>query len=101
VRDLDEEARARFAARAIASPGRLATDVLRLTDERRYEVPATAICPEYTPEQLRAWIDAGEPAVQEFAKIREVDYVDLPTGHWPQFTAPKRLTAAIAAAAQA
>ena len=28
----------------------------------------------------------------------EVDYVDLPTGHWPQFTRPAELGAAILAA---
>jgi hypothetical protein len=27
-----------------------------------------------------------------------VDYVDLPTGHWPQFTKPAELGAAILAA---
>ena len=100
VQDLDEQTRKRFVERAIPSPGRLATDELHLTDERRYEVPATAICPEYTPEQLRAWIADGEPPVQEFAKIREVDYVDLPTGHWPQLTNPRALAEAIAAAAE-
>jgi len=100
VQDLDEQTRKRFVERAIPSPGRLATDELHLTDERRYEVPATAICPEYTPEQLRAWIADGEPPVQEFARIREVDYVDLPTGHWPQLTNPRALAEAIAAAAE-
>ena len=99
VRDLDEELRAQFRERAIPSPGRLATDQLRLTDERRYDVPATAICPEYTADQLRAWIADGEAPVQEFTRIREVDYVDLPTGHWPQFTRPKELAEAIASAA--
>jgi len=100
VQDLDEQARARFVEHAIPSPGRLATDQLHLSDERRYEVPATAICPEYTPEQLRAWIADGEPPVQEFARIREVDYVDLPTGHWPQLTNPRALAEVIAAAAE-
>ena len=100
VQDLDEQTRKRFVERAIPSPGRLATDELHLTDERRYEVPATAICPEYTPEQLRAWIADGEPPVQEFARIREVDYVDLPTGHWPQLTNPRALAEVIAAAAE-
>ena len=100
VQDLDEQTRKRFVERAIPSPGRLATDELHLTDERRYEVPATAICPEYTPDQLRAWIADGEPSVQEFARIREVDYVDLPTGHWPQLTNPRALAEAIAAAAE-
>jgi hypothetical protein len=23
--------------------------------------------------------------------VRDVDYIDLPTGHWPQFTRPKEL----------
>jgi hypothetical protein len=100
VRDLDDEARERFSERAIPSPGCLATDQLRLSDERRYDVPATAVCPEYTPDQLRAWINDGEPPVQEFTKIREVDYVDLPTGHWPQLTSPKEPAEAIAAAAE-
>lgn len=98
VRDLDEQTRAAFAERAIPSPGRLATDTLHLTDERRYDVPATAICPEYTPEQLQAWIKDGEPPVQEFARIRQVDYVDLDTGHWPQLTRPKELAEAIVTA---
>ena len=100
VRDLDDEARERFSERAIPSPGCLATDQLRLSDERRYDVPATAVCPEYTPDQLRAWINDGEPPVQEFTKIREVDYVGLPTGHWPQLTSPKEFAEAIAAAAE-
>jgi pimeloyl-ACP methyl ester carboxylesterase len=34
--------------------------------------------------------------VAELARIRDVEYVDLPTGHWPQFTRPADLAAAIA-----
>jgi hypothetical protein len=33
--------------------------------------------------------------VSELAKIHNVDYVDLPTGHWPQFTRPEELGRAI------
>ena len=40
-----------------------------------------------------------EEAVQEFTKIRTVDYVDLPTGHWPQFSRPEQLAEAIVRAA--
>jgi hypothetical protein len=36
--------------------------------------------------------------VQELAKIRDVEYVDLPTGHWPQFTRPEDLARAVVAA---
>jgi hypothetical protein len=37
----------------------------------------------------------GEDALQELAKVRTVDYIDLPTGHWPQFTRPVELGRAI------
>jgi hypothetical protein len=28
-------------------------------------------------------------ALRELAKVRDVGYIDLPTGHWPQFTTPE------------
>jgi molybdopterin-guanine dinucleotide biosynthesis protein A len=55
----------------------------------------TAICPEYTGDQLREWINEGEPSVQEFTKFRDLEYVDVSTGHWPQFTRPEELANAI------
>lgn len=100
LRDLDEAALARFRERAIPAPGHVTSDPLRLTDERRYGVPATAICPEYTAAQLQEWIAAGEASVQEFTRIKHVEYVDVPTGHWPQFTRPAELAQAILAAAE-
>jgi hypothetical protein len=42
-------------------------------------------------------IEKGHAYVRELAKIREVDYLDLPTGHWPQFTRPEELGRAILA----
>jgi pimeloyl-ACP methyl ester carboxylesterase len=36
--------------------------------------------------------------VAEFGRVRDVEYVDLPTGHWPQLTKPAELGAAILAA---
>ncbi|HEY6744586.1 MAG TPA: alpha/beta hydrolase [Mycobacteriales bacterium] len=97
---LDDRARADFRARAIPSPARLTTDPQQLSDERRYDVPVTVICPEFSADLLRNWIEQGMEPVQEFARIRQVDYVDLPTGHWPQFTRPDDLAAAILAAAK-
>jgi len=37
------------------------------------------------------------PAMRELARIRDVGYIDLPTGHWPQFTRPAELGEAILA----
>jgi hypothetical protein len=39
------------------------------------------------------------PALRELAKICDVGYIDLPTGHWPQFTEPGELGQAIMASA--
>jgi hypothetical protein len=50
---------------------------------------------EFPSSLLTEWIDAGHPYVAELARIRDVEDVDLPTGHWPQFTRPGELGQAI------
>jgi pimeloyl-ACP methyl ester carboxylesterase len=93
--DLDDELRAAFRQRAIPTPVHVASDPQRLSDERRYDVPVTVIACEFPSAKLREWMEQGHPYVRELAKIRDVDYVDLPTGHWPQFTRPEDLGRAI------
>jgi pimeloyl-ACP methyl ester carboxylesterase len=93
--DLDDELRVAFRGRAIPSPVHVARDPQRLSDERRYDVPVTVIACEFSSAMLREWIDQGHPYVRELAKIRDVRYIDLPTGHWPQFTRPEELGRAI------
>jgi len=98
---LDEAARADFRARAIPSPEHVTRDPQRLSDERRYDVPVTIICTDFTAEMLRNWIEQDLAPVRELAKIRRATFVDLPDGHWPQFTRPDDLGHAIVAAAAA
>jgi pimeloyl-ACP methyl ester carboxylesterase len=93
--DLDDELRAAFRARAIPSPEHVTRDQQQLSDERRYDIPATVIACEFPSAKLREWMAQGEPNLQELARLRDVTYVDLPTGHWPQFTKPAELAAAI------
>jgi pimeloyl-ACP methyl ester carboxylesterase len=95
--DLDDELRAAFRERAVPSPAHVARDPQQLFDERRYEVPITVIACEFPSATLREWIEQGHPYVRELAMIRDVEYVDLPTGHWPQFTRPEELGRAILA----
>ncbi len=87
----------RFYAEAIPVPEAVITTPIRLNDERRYAVPATAICPEYTVADLREWMADGE--LPELARTAYLDLVDLPGGHWPQLTQPEALAAAIIAVA--
>lgn len=96
--DLDGNLREAFRARAIPQPKGVAYDQQHLHDERRYDVPATVIACEFPSSLLQEWIQAGHPFVAELARMRDVEYVDLPTGHWPQFTKPAELAQAILAA---
>ncbi|MQA09387.1 MAG: alpha/beta fold hydrolase [Pseudonocardiaceae bacterium] len=93
--DLNDELRAEFRARTIPSPVHVTRDPQRLSDERRYDVPITVIACEFPSATLREWMEQGEPVLRELAKVRDVEYVDLPTGHWPQFTRPEELGRAI------
>jgi pimeloyl-ACP methyl ester carboxylesterase len=92
--DLDEQQRARIAKAAIGVPEAVAHGVVHLTDERRFEVPVTLICPEFSPAEAREWIEGGQ--VRELAKARHIDYVDIDSGHWPMFTRPAELAALLA-----
>lgn len=92
---LDADLRRDFRRRAIPSPGRLATDLQHLRDERRYTVPVTVVATEFTSDMLRGWMEQDLEAVRELAMIHDVVSRDLPTGHWPQFTRPDDLAALI------
>lgn len=72
---------------------------MRLSDARRHDVPVTMVCPEYRADDLRGWVEGGEPSLAELAQIGSVTYVDLPAGHWPQLTRPDDLARVILDAA--
>ncbi|GAA3481571.1 alpha/beta hydrolase [Streptomyces yanii] len=96
--DLDEELRQRIEADAIPVPEQVARGVVRLSDERRYEVPVVVVCPEFTPEQAREWIAAGE--APELTRAKQVEFVDIDSGHWPMFTKPAELARLLGRAAR-
>ncbi len=95
--DLDGEARRVIASAAIPVPEGVAKGVVRLADERRFDVPVLLVCPEFTPAQAQEWIDAGD--VPDLAKAKHLDFADIDSGHWPMFTKPTELARLLAAAA--
>lgn len=97
--DLSAEQKATVAAGAIAVPAAVTQGVVSLTDERRYDVPVTLVCPEFTPAQATEWLEAGE--IPELAKAARLDVVDIDSGHWPMFTRPVELAGILADCAQA
>ncbi len=90
--DLDEPTRKAFADAAIPAPEAVTTGVVRLTDERRFDVPVVLVCPEFSPDDARELI----PEIPELAKAKHVELVDIDSGHWPMFTQPAELARILA-----
>jgi pimeloyl-ACP methyl ester carboxylesterase len=95
--DLDEEARRAIASAAIPVPEAVAKGTVRLSDERRFDVPVVLVCPEFTPAQAQEWIADGD--LPELARAKHLDLVDIDSGHWPMFTRPTELARLLAEAA--
>lgn len=96
--DLDDATKAQLAAGMVAVPEGVSKGVVHLGDERRYDVPVTLVCPEFGPDDARAWIAAGD--LPELAGATRVSFVDIDSGHWPMTTRPAELAALLDAAAR-
>lgn len=92
--DMSTELKAAVAHGAIAVPATITQGVVHLSDDRRYHVPLTMVCPEFTPDQAKEWVETGE--TPELAKATRVDYVDIDAGHWPMYTKPVELARILA-----
>lgn len=87
--DLDAGNRHRIATTAVPVPEGVARGVVRLTDERRGDLPLALVCPEYGTDQAKAWVDSGD--VPELSGVTGISYIDIDTGHWPMVTQPAEL----------
>ncbi|MFV9453259.1 alpha/beta fold hydrolase [Rhodococcus sp. NM-2] len=97
---LDDAILETFRSRAVPEPAGPARDRLELRDSSRLDVPTTVICTSFPSEVIQQMAGAGHPMAAELAQIAKVDYVDLPTGHWPMWSRPADLATAIDTAAR-
>jgi pimeloyl-ACP methyl ester carboxylesterase len=97
LRDMDSQLLDEFRARAIPSPVRVCSEAVTLVNPRRYDIPITMITCEFPSSVLKNWMEQGLAGAQELARIKHIDWIDLTTGHWPQFTKPRELAEAILA----
>jgi pimeloyl-ACP methyl ester carboxylesterase len=98
---LDDAHLARFRARAVPQPAGVARARVRLSNEARWAIPTTLVCCSLPSAQVLELAAAGHPMFAEVARLLHVDVVDLPTGHWPMWSAPAALAEIIRAAATA
>lgn len=98
LKDLTPEQLERFRASAVPEPAGVATAAIELHDERRHEVPLTMICTSFPSTQGKELVAQHHPWMSELAAFHDITWIDIDTGHWPQFTKPRELGEAIAAA---
>ncbi len=96
--DLDQADRERIASGAVPVPESVSKGEVRLSDDRRFDVPVLLVCPEYSPDQAKAWIDAGD--VPELGRATNISFVDIDSGHWPMVSRPVELARILDAAAR-
>lgn len=96
--DLGDIERERIASAAVPVLEGVSKGVVRLTDERRFNVPVLLVCPEFSPEDAEAWIDAGD--VPELSRVSDVSFADIDSGHWPMVTRPTALARILDSAAR-
>jgi len=96
---LSDDRLRRFRALAVPHPAGPLREPVRLRDPRRNDVPTTVVCCSMPSGAIRGMaVDGGMFA--PLADLTDVCYVDLPTGHWPMWSAPDALAKTIAKAAQ-
>lgn len=93
--DMNELLRQRLVDEARPQPAAIARDTFPSMSESRFGIPTSIICCEFTSAQIRAWSSSGEERLAELGRLRDISFVELPTGHWPQFSRPRELAAAL------
>ncbi len=99
MRDLTDEQLETFRARAVPQPGRTVQGPVRVSDPRRLGVPGTVVCCSYSAADFRSYAEQGAGFLAALLDHTALDYVDLPTGHWPMWSRPDELAEVIVAAA--
>lgn len=80
-----------FRARAVPHPAVAARDPQVLRNDARWDVPITLVTTTFTRDEIHTYVAGGENYFAELPLIEDVTIVELPTGHWPQFTKPEQL----------
>jgi pimeloyl-ACP methyl ester carboxylesterase len=93
--DLSAEQKAEFAARALPQPGLVANQPVRLTNPDRLDVPSTLLCCSFPSAEEQRLAREGDPMFAPTLELHDLDYVDLPGGHWPMFAQPAALAACL------
>jgi pimeloyl-ACP methyl ester carboxylesterase len=88
---LSEKQLRAFRERAVPEPGGVLREAIELTNDARRDIPSTVICTGYTSQEYRDAVEAGYDFVLGLRDLTKLEYVDLPTSHWPMWSRPADL----------
>ena len=86
-----------FVRRGIPEPGGVLREAVPLTNEARLDLSSTMICTAFSAEEYRRYHREQNPGwLAGMAEVRDLQFVDLPTSHWPMWSRPRDLARVIA-----
>lgn len=88
---ISDEQKEAWIDRAVPEPGGVLRGSAELTNDARLDVPTTAICTAFSSADYRKYAAEGAEFLAGFTELRNVDWIDLPTSHWPMWSKPREL----------
>lgn len=89
----------RFRDGTVPEPGPAMRQPVHLGNDARRDVPSTIIACSFPSEVMMQMARERDQMMAEVAALRDLELIDLPTGHWSMWSRPTDLAAAIANAA--
>lgn len=88
---ISDEKMAEFRSRAVPEPAAAMTGSAELTNDVRLDIPTTAICTAFPSAEYKEYAKQGAGFLAGYNELRNIDWIDLPTSHWPMFSKPREL----------
>jgi pimeloyl-ACP methyl ester carboxylesterase len=88
---ISDAQKAEWVYRAVPEPGEALRGSVQLTNDARLDIPTTAICTAFPAAEYREYAKQGMGFLAGYNELRNVDWVDMPTSHWPMWSKPREL----------
>ncbi len=92
---LSEEQRATFRERAVPEPGGVFRESAELANDARLDIPSTVIATGYTVDEYKDAVENEYDFVAGLKDLRNLEWLALPTSHWPMWSRPRELATII------
>jgi pimeloyl-ACP methyl ester carboxylesterase len=98
---LSEAQKETFRQKAVPEPAGVLREAAELTNDARLDIPTTVIATAYTSDDYKKYAKEGYGWLAGLNEVRNIDWVDLPTSHWPMWSRPQELAKVIGDVANA